>query len=317
MQRSDPPGFAAIAADAKWAERLGPQATRLFHGRGGCYPGFEWLTIDYFEPVLWIVLYKAVPRPRWEDVVSELCMALQPHCPVAVAQHRYDRRAPLEQLWGQLPAEVAAREGDMRFQLTFSGRQNPGYFMDMRPAREWLAARADGKRVLNLFAYTCAFSVAAATAGARAVVNIDMSRSAIRQGQVNHHRNGLAAGDRIRFFAHDIFRSWGKLRRLGPYDIIICDPPSSQVGSFDAQRDYMRVVGRLDALLAPQGDVLACLNAPYLGEDFLSEVFAGNSAGLRRVARLPGRGDFPERYPGRALKVVHYQRRQEGSGGFA
>lgn len=301
--------FAALAGAEQWPERIGPQAVRLFHGRGDCYPGFEFLTVDYFAPVLWVVLYKRVEPALWDSVSTVLRDTLGGHCQVAAVQHRYDRDAPLELLWGELPVSPIAREGQLAFQLTLGGRQNPGYFMDMRPARQWLAQRAQGKRILNLFAYTCAFSVAAMSAGASSVVNIDMSRSAMRQGRDNHRLNDLDGKESTTFLSHDIFRSWGKLRRPGPYDVIICDPPSRQAGSFDAEKDYPRLVRRLSDMLAPQGSVLACLNAPYLGEAFLREVLAANAPDLEFVERLPARADFPDRDPDRALKVLHFQRR--------
>lgn len=300
--------FAALAGAEEWPERIGPQAVRLFHGRGDCYPGFEFLTVDYFAPVLWVVLYKRVEPALWDSVSKVLRDTLGSHCQVAAVQHRYDRDAPLELLWGELPASPLAREGALGFQLTLGGRQNPGYFMDMRPAREWLTQRAAGKRILNLFAYTCAFSVAAFAADAASVVNIDMSRSAMRQGRDNHRLNGLDRHEGATFLAHDIFRSWGKLRRLGPYDVIICDPPSRQAGSFDAEKDYPRLVRRLRDLLTPQGEILACLNAPYLGEEFLRDVFAAEAPDLQFVERLAAREDFPDRDPDRALKVLHFQR---------
>jgi len=87
-------GFAAQAGTEQWPERLGPQAVRLFHGRGDCYPGFEFLTVDYFAPVLWVVLYKRVEPPVWESIKAQLRDTLKDHCAVAAVQHRYDRHAP-------------------------------------------------------------------------------------------------------------------------------------------------------------------------------------------------------------------------------
>ena len=96
----------------------------------------------------------------------------------------------------------------------------------MAEGRRWVRAQAAGQQVLNLFAYTSAFSVAALQGGAKQVVNVDMSAGAIALGQLNHALNGLQAG--ARFLAHDIFKTWGKITRSGPYHLIIVDPPSFQ-----------------------------------------------------------------------------------------
>ena len=86
--------------------------------------------------------------------------------------------------------------------------------------------------VLNLFAYTCAFSVVALQAGARLVVNVDMGQGTMATGQQNHQINGITAG--ASFLVHDIFKAWGKINRSGPYGLVIVDPPSYQKGSFIA-----------------------------------------------------------------------------------
>lgn len=299
--------FAELAQLGQWPERCEDgDARRLFHGRGQCYPGYEWLTIDYFSPLLWIVLYREPPEPFWSEFREALAQRLGGEFAAALVQHRYRRDTPLETLWGQVPEAPVAKEDGLRFLLQLGGRQNIGYFMDMQPARRWLSECAQGKRVLNLFAYTCAFSLAASAAGASKIVNIDMSKSALRSGQQNHQFNQLEEG-RPTFLGHDIFKSWGKLRKLGPYDIVICDPPSRQAGSFDARRDYARLVSRIAGLCAPGAQVLLCLNSPLLDETFLKACVAENWPEAEFCQRIAGRADFPERNPDAALKVLHYR----------
>ncbi len=293
-----------------WPEKIATsdQAVRLFHGRGQCFPGFEYFTVDYFSPVLWVVLYRE-PEPAFWMAFCESLKSVAARCGekvTAVAvQHRYNREAELELLYGELPAEPLALEGELRFKLQFGGRQNIGYFMDMLPARQWLLARAGGKRILNLFSYTCAFSVAAMKAGAESVVNVDMSKSALRTGRENHLLNGVD-GD-VSYLAHDIFRSWGRIKKLGPYDIVICDPPSRQAGSFEVRKDYPRLLRKMPELLLEGGELLACLNAPYLDASFLQEMVAEQWPQGECIARLLGREDFPERDHEAALKVLHYK----------
>lgn len=159
--------------------------------------------------------------------------------------------------------------------------------------------------MLNLFAYTCAFSVAALQAGAAEVVNVDMGRGAMATGQHNHQLNGLQAG--ARFLVHDIFSSWGKITRGGPYDLVIADPPSYQKGSFVATKDYARLARRLPDLLAPGGHALLCLNAPELGVGFLRALVAQQAPALAFVERVANPAVFADIDEDRALKVLVFR----------
>ena len=160
-------------------------------------------------------------------------------------------------------------------------------------------------KVLNLFAYTCAFSVVALQAGAKSVVNVDMSHGALAIGQQNHPLNSLSTG--ASFLAHDIFKTWGKITRSGPYDLVIVDPPSYQKGSFVATKDYARLMRRLPELLAPGGHALLCLNAPELGLAFLQDHMQELAPELQFVQRVANPAVFADVSPERSLKVLAYQ----------
>jgi 23S rRNA (cytosine1962-C5)-methyltransferase len=160
-------------------------------------------------------------------------------------------------------------------------------------------------KVLNLFAYTCAFSVVALKAGVRQVVNVDMSQGAMTVGQQNHRLNDLAQG--ASFWVHDIFKTWGKISRTGPYELVIVDPPSYQKGSFIASKDYAKLMRRLPELLVPGGHVLLCLNAPELGMSFLQDQMSEMASELSFVERLPNPAAFTDISPERALKVLVYR----------
>jgi 23S rRNA (cytosine1962-C5)-methyltransferase len=142
-------------------------------------------------------------------------------------------------------------------------------------------------------------------AGARQVVNVDMGHGVMKIGQQNHQLNGLTAG--ASFLPHDIFKTWGKITRGGPYDLVIVDPPSYQKGSFIATKDYARLMRRLPDLLARGGHALLCLNAPELGLDFLQDQMQALAPELAFVQRIANPQVFADVSDQRSLKVLLYK----------
>ncbi|NRB42481.1 MAG: class I SAM-dependent methyltransferase, partial [Pseudomonadales bacterium] len=187
---------------------LPTDASRLFHGRGHCYDDLKFINIDWFEPVIWVVLYGDVD----DEFVTALAALLssmaaeQDKIKAVSIQRRVKGKAQQDVVYGQMPEKCIAVEDGFKMVLNLSENQNIGFFLDARPGRQWLAEKAAGKRVLNLFSYTCSFSIAALKAGADSVVNIDMAKGALATGQRNHALNDLDI-KRASFLPHDIFRS--------------------------------------------------------------------------------------------------------------
>jgi len=101
-----------------------------------------------------------------------------------------------------------------------------GLFLDHRENRARVRELADGKRVLNLFAYTCGFSVAAALGGAASTVSVDISKAHLEWGKANFARNNIPL-DTHQFIASDAFDYFKRARRQGRmFDLIIMDPPT-------------------------------------------------------------------------------------------
>ncbi|CAM3910295.1 class I SAM-dependent methyltransferase [Shewanella aquimarina] len=288
------------------------EAERLFHGRGGRYAGAEHLCLDWFPPVLLLTSFKEID----EAALEELTQAIQARWRAEkgeqafnlVFQHRCAGQTQTHLLYGEVPEPHIVSENGARFQVHLLRGQNHGLFLDMRAGRAWVKANAAQANVLNLFAYTCGFSVMALQGGADQVVNIDMSKGALAIGKQNHLLNELPHG--ARFLGHDIFKSWGKLTKMGPYDLIIADPPSNQRGSFVATKDYARLLRRLPQLLASNGEVLLCLNAPELGIDFLKQQVAEQSPTLEFVEQLANPEVFLDSDADKALKVLRYRQRE-------
>ncbi|MCL1113558.1 MULTISPECIES: class I SAM-dependent methyltransferase [Shewanella] len=288
---------------------VGEDVCRLFHGRGGLFAGDEHLCLDWYKPVLLLTSFKLLDDEQRDELVSAIVTFWQTSYPGQplnlVYQYRHGGQTVSELLFGDVPEQHVVTENGCRFLVHLLRGQNHGLFLDMANGRAWVKQHAKHKKVLNLFAYTCGFSVAALQGGADEVVNMDMSKGALSIGKQNHLLNDLPVG--ARYLGHDIFKSWGKLTKLGPYDLIVADPPSNQRGSFVATKDYERLLKRLPDLLAPQGEVLLCLNAPELGCDFLMQQVANTAPQLTYVERLTNPSVFADIDEQKSLKVLRYR----------
>ncbi|PLX92120.1 MAG: SAM-dependent methyltransferase [Desulfuromonas sp.] len=279
------------------------EARRLFHGRGHMFPGLEDIVLDAYPPLLWLVLYAPRPDGWLQQLAIELRRKFPSFSALAV-QHRYRPKTPLELLYGELPTPVVAREHGLSYLLRPGQGQNIGLFPDMANGRILVAERAKGRRVLNLFAYSCAFSVAALAAGADKVVNVDMNRSLLNLGRENHLLNGLDLR-RASFLCHNIFKSFGLLRRLAPFDLVVLDPPGEQGASFQAMRDWPKLLRRLPEWLAPDGEVIACISTPDRPSAFLTSAFAESLPQIEILQQFGAGPDFPETDPEKGLQILH------------
>jgi len=283
-------------------------AQRIFHGRGGLHPGCEHWTLDAYPPVWVLTSFAPVSEADLAtvgDALQARWAQIAPGEPLNwVFQSRAEARSETRLMAGSVPDPHVVTEEGARYLVHVLRGQNHGLFLDMAEGRRWVRQHAAGQKVLNLFAYTCAFSVAALQGGARQVVNLDMSGGAIAIGQQNHALNGLSGAS---FLAHDLFSTWGKVNRLGPYGLVIVDPPSYQKGSFVATKDYARVLRRLPDLLRPGGQALLCLNAPELGPEFVQDTMREAAPELVFEQRLPNPSAFADVAPERALKVLLYR----------
>ena len=279
---------------------------RLLHGRGRCYEGLEFVNVDLFQPVLLVVLYKEPPENWLHEFVGFMQDKLSEQLSCVLVQRRYLPNAPSEIVLGVLPEQTFARRGRLLFNLHLNAQQNSGFFLDMEAGRQWIEKNVAGKRVLNLFAYTCAFSVVAVAAGAEKVVNVDMSSPALNLGRANHQLNNMPKA-KAEFVAENILKSWSRVKKPGPYDVVIIDPPSYQKGSFIAENDYAKVLRRLPELMPQGGLVLACLNAPELSDGFLKDQFSEKLPQAEFIERLAAHPDFPDVDTEQQLKLLVYK----------
>ncbi len=298
---------ALVRLCAERFEPAGVDARRLLHGRGHTLPGFEQVTVDHFPPYLVVGLFREaarLPDEELQHLADALAQAFDGLQGIAI-QRRDGRNTRTDVLFGDVPDALVAVEKGLRYRVRPLANQNVGLFLDMAPLRQRLASGCAGASVLNLFAYTCSLSVAALAGGARGVVNNDMSKPSLDVGRDNHQENGQDLRS-VRMLPHNLFKSWWKIRQLGPYDIVIIDPPTNQRGSFVADKHYAQILKRLPEFAAPGARIYACLNSPFHNAEFLPGLMARWCPAATLEGRLPNSPDFPDVEADRALKVYEY-----------
>lgn len=271
---------------------------RLLHGRGGCFPEFKFLNVDFYESILVVMLHEDRDDIWGAQLADGL---LDTTIKGVIVQNRKSR--PYTQVcYGDVPEKIEICGEGVKYILNPTQIKNPGWFLDMRVGRKWMADHAEGAKVLNLFAYTCGFSLLALKHGAELVVNMDMNTSVLKRGKLNHHLNDLDL-QQTRFFDHNVMKSFGKIKKYAPYDIVIVDPPSIQTGSFQLRRDYPKLITRLKDWLSPGGKALLCCNDPLVDAEEFEAWIETNSEPHAHLIRLAQPSDFPEKNLTRALKV--------------
>lgn len=148
-------------------------------------------------------------------------------------------------------------EGGLRFEVNLSDYLDTGLFLDHRITRSMVRELASGKRFLNLFAYTGAFSVYAAAAGAASTVSVDLSNTYLDWAGRNLALNGLK-GIEHQLIRDDALHFLRSRPRREMFDLAVVDPPtfsnSKMLEDFwDIQRDHVELLNRVVELMSPGG----------------------------------------------------------------
>lgn len=292
--------------------RLPPQ-TSCFRWVDGELPG---VTVDCFGEVAILSFYRPAAPGEAEALARALVDAGGATSVYVKFRPKEARRAANE-----APAEVApptplvgppvealeVREQGLVFVIRPANGLSVGLYLDARDARAWVRGAAPGRRVLNLFAYTCGFGVAARVGGAARAANVDASRKVLDWGEENLARNGFSP-ERYDFIAADAFDWLGRLEKKGEqFELVVLDPPgfaNSKTRRFSAARDYHELVAAAEAVVAPGGLVLAMCNVEALSaRDF--EAHLDRGLGGRRSTTVTAFGASPVDFASpSALKCV-------------
>ncbi len=156
------------------------------------------------------------------------------------------------------------REGDLRFLVNLEDFLDTGLFLDDRLLRRRIRERAKGGDFLNLFAYTCTVSVAAAVGGARSTTSVDLSNPRLHWGRQNFAKNGLEEKGH-RFIRTDVIQWLKQEREWRRFDLLFVAPPTysrskGMDGDFDVARDHAWLLRQCTRLLKPGGEILFTTN---------------------------------------------------------
>jgi 23S rRNA G2069 N7-methylase RlmK/C1962 C5-methylase RlmI len=279
---------------AKWARRADVSCYRLYDCDIPEIP----LVIDWYEGRLHVSAFARASDPVRDDAWLE-AMARAAASALGVAREdtfakrragqagakQYDRL-------GDARAVFTVTEAGLRFRVNLSDYVDTGLFLDHRETRVRVGREAAGKRFLNLFCYTGAFTVHAAAGGARATTSVDLSKTYLDWASENLRLNGLDRPE------HELVRadaSEFRERDTGPYDLAVLDPPTfsnskKMRGELDLQRDHPRLVNATLRRLVPGGVLWFSTNF----RRFKIDLPALEATSIEDVSRATLPEDFPD-----------------------
>lgn len=241
-----------------WARRQGLTAYRLYDLDMPEYP----FAVDRYGEYLHVMEYPSRKQRRdaeFEAIRQQVSAACTAVTGVPEARQFFKTHAPQTetQKYARQSAQSVVTEVDeagARFEVNLSDFLDVGLFLDHRPLRLRVRKEIAGRRLLNLFAYTGAFTVHAALGQAASTTTVDLSAQYCSWAERNLVRNGFTPGPAHRVICDDVFQWLNHTRER--FDVIVLDPPSFSTSkkmarSFDVQRDHERLLAtareKLDA----------------------------------------------------------------------
>ncbi len=293
---------------------------RWLNGEGDGLPG---ITVDRYGDYLMVQLF----TPAWDAHLKSIITALQqvfqpagiyrklrPQETRALEAKKRTKEYSRLVSGSMAPVPLQVKENGLNYWVDLREGLNTGLFPDQRRNRQELMARVAGKRVLNLFAFTGAFSVAAVAAGAKKVTSIDISAKYLEVAKENFAINRLNP-KRHEFVVGDVFSELARMHaQQRRFDVILFDPPSFSTTSksrFSTHGGTSKLVAATLPLLESGGLLISSSNHQKVSmDDYLKELRRGalQSGGVLKTIFTSGQPEdfpcsvsFPE---GRYLKFV-------------
>ncbi|HEX4000137.1 MAG TPA: bifunctional 23S rRNA (guanine(2069)-N(7))-methyltransferase RlmK/23S rRNA (guanine(2445)-N(2))-methyltransferase RlmL [Pirellulales bacterium] len=282
----------------KWARRQGITCFRLYDRDLPEVP----LAIDSYEGHLHIAEYirphdrTDIEHQIWLTRMIEAAAAALEVDPNNVAVKRRGRqRGPAQyERQSEEGRRLVVHEGGHRFEVNLTDYLDTGLFLDHRITRAMVEKESAGKRFLNLFGYTGAFTVYAAAGGAVETTTVDLSSTYSQWAERNLKLNGFADSHQqvVRFDAMRFLRRMAP-RAGGEFDLAVVDPPTFSNSKntpdiFDVDRDHVELLNLVLERLSPGGKI-------YFSTNFRKFKFRGEEiprAAIREISRQTVPPDF-------------------------
>lgn len=253
----------------KWAKRTTTNCFRIYDREMYHYP----LAIDFYAGRYCVHYFS--PDREDDEPPEELAMEVEKALgdifradPKNIYWRSRIRRRKQQQYEkaGETGEFFTALEYGVQFKINLTDYLDTGLFLDHRETRQIVASVCKGKRVLNLFAYTCSFSVHAAIKGALFTKSVDMSNTYTEWGKDNFvlndlslHNNHVVRADCLKFLDDEI-------QSGATYDVIVIDPPTISRSKkmeqmFDIQLDYLFLIEKALELVSKEGVIFFSTNS--------------------------------------------------------
>lgn len=252
----------------KWAKRTLTTCFRIYDREIKEYP----LAIDFYEGRFCVHFFTSSresedPPPRFQETVNEALHSLFGASSDSIYWRTRLKREKTEQYEKveQTGSFFTVLEYGVKFRVNVVDYLDTGLFLDHRETRQLVAKASLGKRVLNLFAYTCSFSVQAALAGALSTTSVDLSNTYLAWGKENFILNQIPLEPSHIFLREDCLRFLSQASQPF-YDVIVIDPPTLSRSKkmnqmFDIQQDYIYLISQALKLLNPGGVIFFSTNS--------------------------------------------------------
>jgi len=175
--------------------------------------------------------------------------------------------------WGKLANSImVVWEHDLSYNININDSHHLGLFLDQRDSRRRISQIAKGRRVANLFSFTCSFSAVAVAGAAEVVFSVDLAGSSLTRGKDNFALNGLDKSGRGKFIREDVMKWLGRQERkraadpdgFSYWDLIICDPPvfasAGRGRGFHVEKQWPELARQVRFLLSETGIALFANN---------------------------------------------------------
>ena len=279
---------------------LACDAVRLVNAEGDLLPG---LIVDKYGGVVVVQMQVLGWETRRDFVVAAINATLRPAA-IVIKNDSISRGAEgLDRYTvvasGEVNGNIVISENGLDLEVDVLSGQKTGFYIDQRENRKLVLPFAAGRRVLDCFCYTGAWSAMAAKAGGREVFGMDSSEAAVSLAERNAERNAVA--DLTRFRVADVFDELPRLAASKEkFDVVILDPPSlakTKKALSGAERGYVHLNKLALGLLNPGGFLVTCSCSHHVSRDGLREMLQVAASLARKQVTVLRTGGQPEDHP--------------------